>query len=69
MSNWENLSISDTKYLLDFVDEQIKEYLIDLKDKGIKSMDDRQFNELDKLRFRLHSKLFFIVQQLIKEIQ
>lgn len=69
MSNWENLSISDTKSLLDFVDEQIKEYLIDLKDKGIKSMDDRQFNELDKLRFRLHSKLFFIVQQLIKEIQ
>lgn len=69
MNNWENLSISDTKSLLDFVDEQMKENLIELKEKGIKSMDDRQYNDLEKLRFRLHNKLFFTAQKLIKEIQ
>lgn len=68
MSTLENLSVADTKALLDFVNESKRERLIDLKELGIKSNDDKQFNELDKLGFHLHNKLFSTTIKILKEI-
>lgn len=68
MSKFENLSIADTKALLDFVNESKRERLADLKEEGTNSKDDKQFSDLDKLAYHLHNKLFSNVVKLIKEI-
>lgn len=68
MSKLENLSIADTKALLDFVNESKSERLKDLKDEGIKSKDDKQFNDWDKLAFHLNNRLFSNAMKILKEI-
>lgn len=68
MSKLENLSIADTKALLDFVNESKSEHLEDLKLQGINSKDDKQFHDYEKLAFHLHNKLFSNVIKLLKDI-
>lgn len=68
MSTLENLSVADTKALLDFVNESKNERLTDLEEEAIKSKDDKQFMDLDKLAFHLNKRLFNFTIKLLKEI-
>jgi hypothetical protein len=67
MTKFEELSISDTKVLLDFVNSLKNERATDLKRDNVKLIDDIQYSDLDKLAFDLHRKMFGTVWKLIKD--
>lgn len=62
-----NLSIADLKAALEFVQEQKKDRITDLKEQQLDTKNDVGLNRLDKLEFEIHQVLFGRIVQLSKQ--